>query len=215
MDLTGQRFGYLTAVEYIGNSRWRVKCDCGNETVVRIDNLKTGNTTSCGCFHIRENRKPKKHGDYKAPLYGIYREMIQRCVNSKSKGYHNYGGRGITVCSEWIGDSGYINFKAWSLLNGYKNGLHIDRINNDKGYSPENCRWVTPRVNSRNKRTNKVLEFHGQKMCIAGWADTLHMPPRTLYGRISAGWSIERALTTPRYENKVPQKFKAELKGEK
>ena len=135
-----------------------------------------------------------KHGLCEShPTYNTWREMKKRCNNHKCKAYPNYGGRGIEVCDEWMG-----NFKAfydWSMSHGWEQGLSIDRIDNDGNYEPCNCRWVSRRVQNNNKRSNHVLEYNGQSMTIRQWADALSMNYKTLMWRIQNGWSIERALT--------------------
>ncbi len=95
-----------------------------------------------------------KHGDYKTKLYGIWASMKQRILNTNHKAYYNYGGRGITICQEWVND--YILFRDWALNNGYSEGLSIDRKDPNKGYNSENCEWVTLKENGRKQRTNKL-----------------------------------------------------------
>lgn len=106
---------------------------------------------SCGCH------KNVTHGDYKTRLYRIWKAMKNRCLNPNNKRYNDYGGRGITVCTEWTDkDNGFINFRYWAIQNGYKEELQIDRIDNNGNYSSDNCRWVTHQENSQNKRTTKL-----------------------------------------------------------
>ena len=110
---------------------------------------------SCGCVHQELSAKSRtKHGEAGTRLYRTWASMKYRCLNSKDKGYLNYGGRGIMVCPEWVND--YIKFKNWALNNGYQEGLEIDRRDNNLGYSPENCRWVTKTEQNRNQRTTKL-----------------------------------------------------------
>lgn len=162
-DLTGKRFGRLTVV-YLDHKKprkdggnilfWFCKCDCGNEVVVRGDNLRSGNTTSCGCF-ARDNTSniKKTHGKRNTRLYGVWENIKSRILNKNDEAYPNYGGRGLTICSEWLND--FMSFYNWSVQNGYSENLTIDRINNDKGYYPENCRWVGRHIQSSNRRTPK------------------------------------------------------------
>lgn len=119
--------------------------------------------------------------------------MKQRCSNPNDKAYANYGGRGIKVCAEWEHD--YFAFKNWALANGYKSGLWIDRVDNDKGYSPDNCRWETPKRQQQNKRTNVSVMIGGVEKCISEWAELSGIPFATLYRRIELGWSEERLLS--------------------
>lgn len=156
--LTGKRFNNLVVVSESEERRdgrvcWNCLCDCGNVTIVKGSSLKSGNTKSCGC----RNHK-KKHGDvFRGPdgkkrstkLYSVWKAMKDRIFNVKNKFYNIYGGRGITITEDWLE---YVNFKKWALTSGYEEGLYIDRINNDMGYTPENCRWVDSKTSARNRR---------------------------------------------------------------
>lgn len=133
---------------YIGNGIFY--CELCKNNVVRSFSAKT--QKSCGC------KVAKYNGEGKTNIYNVWLHMIHRCYKPKSKYYHNYGGRGIFVCDEW--NKSFFNFKKWALSNGYSEKLQIDRRNNDKGYSPENCRFVTHRANNRNKRTTILKWVH-------------------------------------------------------
>jgi len=152
IDLTGKRFGRLIAIEYVIGGRWVCKCDCGNEITAITNNLtRGGHTTSCGCFRLeRAIEASKTHGMSSHPLYLVYDGIMSRCLNKKNKRHKDYGGRGITVCDEWAEDK--VKFFDWAQANGYEKGLEIDRRNNDGNYEPSNCRFVTPRENSLNRR---------------------------------------------------------------
>ena len=126
--------------------------------------------------------------------------MRQRCNNPNVHGYKYYGARGITVCDEW---SDFRIFQKWALEHGYSEGLTIDRIDNDKGYSPENCRWVDRFVQARNTRAAHIIEYNGESMTLREWAERIGMSENTLSNRIFSGWPIERALTEP-----VNEKFR-------
>lgn len=170
VDLTGQRFGRLTVISRAentkdGKARWLCECDCGNKTIVTTDSLKSGHTYSCDCLRRERSalalskiaskqtgsKNPAyKHGCTGSKLYHVWAEMIQRCTNVNHRRYRDWGGRGIKVCDEWLKD--YACFQEWALAHGYKQGLSIDRINNDGNYEPSNCRWVTTIIQNQNKR---------------------------------------------------------------
>jgi hypothetical protein len=151
-----------------------VKCFCGNIFTTLLKRIHTGETKSCGC-----NRKNRTHGMSKHPLYSVWSGMRSRCYNEKSEGYRNYGLRGIEVCDEWRRD--VLSFIDWALNNGYKQNLEIDRINNDENYSPENCRWVTGKINNRNKRTNVLIRHNGRRRTIGEWAERMRIEHRRAY----------------------------------
>ena len=139
-----------------------------------------------------------KHGGKGTRLYKIWKHMKKRRNNPNDIGYHKYGGRGIKVCPEW--NSNFVPFRDWALANGYSDELTIDRIDNDKGYSPENCRWTTPKAQANNRRSSRYIEFNGERRTISEWADVTGIPQNVINGRIYHGWSIERALTQPKRE---------------
>lgn len=166
-DLTGRKFGRLTVIKYIEtikrNPIWLCECECGNTSKVTTDHLKSGHTKSCGCL----NRERIKNLNYKNGLAGTrlhraYLNMYNRCYRKSIKMYKYYGARGVTVCDEWLGENGFVNFAEWSMSNGYADNLTLDRIDNDKGYSPSNCRWVTRYAQANNKRNNVFVMVNGE-----------------------------------------------------
>lgn len=165
-DLTGIKFNRLTVIELAEIRKrttfWKCECDCGNTVIVSSDHLKTGHTKSCGCLN-RERIKMQnyKNGLSNSKLHYAYYNMCNRCNRKDNYQYNSYGGRGIAVCEEWIGEKGFINFAEWALKNGYSEELTIDRIDNDKGYSPDNCRWVDKFVQANNKRNNRYVKVNG------------------------------------------------------
>lgn len=205
IDLTGQRFGRLTVVERAGNDKsghpqWLCRCDCENITIVGGTQLRSGNTKSCGCLSRETSAQNiisinQTHGQSNTRLYYIWRSMKQRCMCPTCKSYKDYGGRGITVCEEW---QQFEPFYEWAMQNGYRNDLSIDRIDNDKGYSPENCRWSTGREQSNNKRNNYTITCNRQTKTISQWSREIGIPKDTIRKRlVNLGWSVEKALTTP------------------
>lgn len=204
-DLSGQKFGRLTVVEWCGNSRWLCRCECGGEARCLTNNLKKGNSRSCGCA-IREAHF--KHGMTNAPMYKVWIAMRRRCENPDHADYHNYGGRGISVCERW---QDFSNFLA--DMGSRPRGFDIDRRDNNGPYSPGNCRWVTRQRNLNNRRGNNRVEFRGVTKTVAEWAADVGMHEETLRRRILNGWSAERALTTPvQRSNPSPYRFRSRLR---
>ena len=213
LDLTGQRFGKLVVLnrteDYIFKSgrkerMWHCQCDCGNIIDVVGTNLKNNNTISCGCFR-REKMKNLKttHGLSHSRLRLIYRNIKSRCYNPNDKKFKNYGGRGITICDEWLGDNGFINFYNWAVTHGYSENLTIDRIETNGNYEPSNCRWADFTVQANNRTNNHLITYNDKTMTISNWAKELGINYKTLSNRILQGWSIDRAFTTPvRYNAK-------------
>ena len=136
-----------------------------------------------------------KHGDSYTRLYSVYQSIIDRCYNINNKRFNDYGGRGIDVCDEW--KNNYIAFKEWAISNGYQEGLSIDRIDNDMGYSSSNCRWVTRKTQQNNTRFNHIVEYNNESKTIAEWSEITGIKYDTLYSRLYRGWTAEKALTTP------------------
>lgn len=168
-DLSGQKFNRLTVLYRSGTdpngaAMWMCLCECGNEICVRGVSLRNGHTKSCGCLQKEAAKEVgssiKTHGLRHTRLYGIWAGMIQRCENKNRKHYQNYGGRGITVCPEWR--NSFEKFYEWSMEHGYSENLTIDRIDNDNGYSPQNCRWVTNTEQQNNTRKNLHIDIEGQ-----------------------------------------------------
>ena len=163
IDMTGRVIGRLLVIEECGrNARgqalWRCRCECGNEVTVLGYNLRNGNTTSCGCYHRECSAEAHTmHGMSKTRLHSIWMGMLKRVgviKGASEKNKHNYQDRGITVCSEWLV---FENFRDWALSHEYSDDLEIDRKDNDKGYCPENCQWVSRRENTNNRRNTLRL----------------------------------------------------------
>ena len=132
-----------------------------------------------------------KHGDRYTRLYDIWRGIKSRCYTQSSTSYKNYGLRGVKMCDEWLD---YQTFKRWALANGYKDNLTIDRIDVNGDYTPNNCRWVSYKENSNNKRNNRYIEYNGKIKTLTEWAEEYHIKVGTLWARLNKGWTIEKAL---------------------
>lgn len=140
------------------------------------------------------------HGLYKHRLYGIYRGMKQRCFNPNNPAYDHYGGRGITIADEWLGRHGFENFYAWAMNNGYQNDLTIDRIDNDKGYFPNNCRWADRYTQNNNFSRNCNLTYNGETHSLSEWGRIKPngLDYNTLRSRLRDGWDVETTFSTPK-----------------
>lgn len=204
-DLTGKRFGRLTVLERTDNhikkngdkeTAFLCCCDCGNVRKVLAYNLKSGHTLSCGCLGLEHRTKTRtKHGETGTRLYRIWHHMKERCNDNKNARFFDYGGRGIKICEEW--QISYEAFREWAVSNGYADTLTLDRINNDKGYSPGNCRWVTPKEQANNTRKNRLISYKNITHTLAEWADIVKIKPVTIAYRLNSGWTIEDALFKP------------------
>lgn len=203
-DLTGQRFGRFVVLTRVENGKnrkaqWLCRCDCGTEKIVHGYNLRTGRSKSCGCYQkdliAQVGKSHATHGLSHTRLYAIWNGMVRRCHNPKAQRYDDYGGRGITVCDEWKND--FMAFREWALSNGYRDDLSIDRKDNDKGYSPENCRWATDLDQANNMSSNKLLTYNGKTQNMKQWSEELGISYMALICRFERGWSVEKALSTP------------------
>lgn len=205
-DLTRQRFGKVMVLSRVANNKhgravWLCKCDCGNEKEILAANLKSGRTTSCGCYSRGLKRKTGTHGMTNTRIFHEWQSMLQRCNNPNNQRYGDYGGRGIKVCDEWIDD--FVSFYEWSIDNGYDEILTLDRKDVDGDYSPDNCRWVTNFEQQSNKRNNRVIECNGEKHILNEWARITRLNAQTIAWRIDRGWGVEEALYTPSRKQKV------------
>lgn len=177
------------------NTFWLCECNCKDHTrkIVRHSSLTSGNSKSCGCLSAEEaSKRVGTHGMSGTRLHNIWKSMKERCYNSNHDQYKDYGGRGITICSEWKND--FLCFYNWAISNGYKDNLTIDRINNDGNYCPENCKWSTRKEQGNNQRTNHLLTYNNKTQTMAQWAEEIGLNPRTLQTRISRGWNVQDAL---------------------
>ena len=198
-DITGQKYGRLTVIKRLDKTgnlyKWLCKCDCGNESVALADNLKRGHTSSCGCLRVETASHTRViHGMYKTRIHRIWQSMLARCSNPNNSRHKFYLEKGITVCDKWLTFEGFYE----DMADGYDDKLSIDRINNDKGYYKENCRWAND-IEQNNNRSNSII------ITIDGVADTLpnhcrkynQNYKRAAY-RIKVGWEPERAIKEPK-----------------
>ena len=176
----GERYGRLTIireVEPAGSSNKRVRrflcrCDCGNEIICRLPNLKSGTTKSCGCYRkfVSSNRRDCHHLQ-NTRIYRIWCGMKRRCYNKHNEHFDRYGGRGIIVCDEWKTD--FMNFYDWAMSNGYDDKLSIDRINNEGNYEPSNCRWANQKQQIVNSTATIKCSLGGNIVSLSDIADIL------------------------------------------
>lgn len=200
IDLTGKRFDRLLVLFRTGtkNSRptWMCLCDCGNRADIFGHNLRYKRSRSCGCLsRERASETSKTHGMSQTPEYRIWASMRQRCSKTNNKHYHDYGGRGISVCKRWK------SFKNFICDMGLRPSpeMSIDRINNDGNYEPSNCRWATVNEQARNKRNNVVINFQGKSLIMIDWAERIGLSKAALWARLNVHkWPIAKALTTPK-----------------
>jgi len=201
-DLVGRTFGMLIVIEHLGiHNSFRVvkvRCECGVEKAVRWGNLtrKKGNK-SCGCTsRQRATEGSFKHGDCNSRLYSIWTGIKTRTKNKNVACVADYGGRGITICPEWLD---YLVFKEWALANGYEENLTIDRYpNNDGNYEPSNCRWATQAQQVRNRRNTLKITIGGVEKPLIEWAEVSGLTYRVLFDRVKRKWPERRLLEEAR-----------------
>ena len=201
-NLIGCRFGKLVVNELSapqldsdGSRRklWICICDCGNKKIARSHDLTSGRVKSCGC--LKHEAYYKTHGLSKTRLFRIWGNMKSRCTNPNVACYKHYGGRGISVCDEWLND--FESFYKWAISNGYADNLTLDRIDNDGNYEPSNCRWATVKEQRLNRKDVKYLTFNGKTLTQKEWGLELGGGESLVEGRLLRGWSLEKALSTP------------------
>lgn len=210
VDLTGQTFERLTVIkrvdDYISPSgyhsvQWLCKCKCGNNTIVTSENLKSGNTKSCGCYSKESLiERNTSHNASNTRLYHVWSSMKDRCSNPNNKKYMDYGGRGIAVCDEWANN--FELFANWAYNNGYiefvsRGECTLDRIDVNGNYCEDNCRWVTQKTQSNNKRNNHYITYKNETHTVTEWNEILGYKKGVLSRRLFNGWSIEDAFTKP------------------
>jgi hypothetical protein len=198
-DLTGMKFDMLVVEGkdtqiHCGRYRWICRCDCGSVVRVAGFSLTSGNTKSCGCKK-KTHPHALRHGMSDTRIHQIWVAMRKRCSPKCPKHARPfYYDKGISVCEQW---QQFENFFEWALLNGYRDDLSIDRIDGDKGYSPDNCRWATQRQQNNNKSSNRIIAHNGDTKTLEQWAAAIGIGASGLHARFARGWSTEKALSTP------------------
>ena len=203
-QFVGQQFGRLTVLSYDGHylknrkqkrHYFKCECSCGNVVSVTLDELRKGDTTSCGCLHkevaAQSLRKTSfKDGRNSSPYYSTYNTIIQRCYNPNNCNYKHYGARGIKVCDEWLNDP-FIFFQ-WAEDNGLKGRkISIDRIDVDGDYTPENCRPADTITQRNNTTRNRYITYDNRTQTLAEWCRELNLSYDSVKGRIYRGENFE------------------------
>jgi len=210
LDIVGRRFGKLVAIEKTGRSKWLLHCDCGNDIELNYSRLLCGQK-SCGCLRNECAKqfveRGTKHGKCKSKLYHKYQSMLSRCRDTNNK---RYGGRGIDVCNEW--KNSFESFYTWAYANGYdetKDGRYwsLDRIDNNLGYSPENCRFTTAREQMRNRNITTTYEYHEQMYSASEFADKFGIHKSYVYYHVKRGQSLDTVLTNWIKSHNIPSNY--------
>lgn len=204
IDLTGQRFGRLKAIQLCytekRGSMFDCLCDCGKQVMVWAYNLRNGHTTSCGCARVDAMRiSATKHGMYGDRFYNIYRQIIRRCTEKTHKAYPNYGGKGIQNLWESFEEFRQDMYKSYCIhvdLFGEKNTT-IDRINSNGHYCKDNCRWVNLWQQNLNRTNNHLLTYKGETKPLTQWAREKGFKRGLLENRLRRGWSVKKSLEEP------------------
>ncbi len=200
-DLTGDRFTYLKVIRFTnkkwgGIRLWECLCKCGKTVHTTTTKIRSGHTKSCGCY---SKDRATTHNMSATRFNQTFRSIKQRCTNPNISKYHLYGGKGIKCL--WKSFEEFRDDMYESYLGHVEKFGEIDttieRIDGNKNYSKENCRWATRLEQARNTKNVIFLTFNGKKLCLGEWSKELNIRKKTLYNRIYKGWSVERAITTP------------------
>lgn len=217
-DYSGKRFGRLVVLGFSkkenGRYFWKCRCDCGETKDVCIRELITGKTKSCGCLRRENPNRIKINNLSGSRIHKIYHNMKTRCLNKNNERYKDYGKRGIKICKEWLGKyTGFLNFYKWAVASGYKDTLTLDRIDNNLGYSPKNCRWATYKEQGRNTRRNINVTINEETHCLKDWCCIYGIKESGVLkyakrNNVSAKDSLLRRL------NKIENETGVDVKGE-
>lgn len=207
-NITGMNFGGVTAIRLlksVNNRRiWLLRCDCGVEFERAATDIiyaaKKNREQSCGCklskIRSKNGKLQRTHGLTTQPvtrkLYDVWRQMHRRCEDTKCKDYNMYGGRGIHVCDEWHDCKSFV---AWAFSSGYSEGLTIERVDNNKNYSPDNCSWILNECQALNTRRLRFITVGSVTAPVSEWARKNNIGSRTIISRLNRGWSDERSVT--------------------
>lgn len=195
----GDSYGRLVIVQEEasrdGRRHFLCTCQCGVTKTIRLESLRSGAIQSCGCYNREISRKVNtKHGMYKSRIYGIWTGMKGRCFNQSNTEYAHYGGRGITICPEWMS---FPAFCRWAMQNGYSDDLTIERVDNNGNYEPGNCAWISEAEQRRNTTRVQKVALNDRRKTLRQWAKDAGMNFSTLMHRIRAGMTLEQALAAP------------------
>ena len=195
----------MTFLSYVGHAKWLVKCDCGTIKECKSESILAGKTISCGCYHreVCTGRSPvnKKHGMSHTAIFNIWSMMKNRCTNPNSNRRKFYKDKGIRVCERWLGDNGFENFLEDMGPRPSPNHS-IDRIDCNKGYYPENCRWATHKEQSNNQTSNVVIEHNGEKKTLAQWCDFYKINYKLAHSRLRNGFSFDEIFYNGKISNR-------------
>lgn len=199
IDISGQQFGRLRVTRQLAERQdkhilWECVCECGNVKPVRSQDLRNGKVLSCGCYARDVNAtRLTEHGKTGSKVFRVWKNMRNRCTKPNATGYENYGGRGIAVCERWEHFEKFLEDMGEPPPGG-----SLDRIDNDKGYSPDNCRWATRERQQRNNRRTRLVTYQGIEKPLPDWCDELGLNYGMVYQRLHCqGWSVEEAFTLP------------------
>jgi hypothetical protein len=194
-NIQGVRFDRLLVSEYLSGGKWRCICDCGTPSVAHGADLRRGKVRSCGCLQVEAAKKGARrtHGAAHTPEYRSWVSMIRRCTDSSCSYYHRYGGRGITVCEQWL-----LSFETFLRDMGSRpKGTTIDRKENNGNYEPDNCRWATPAEQAANTSTAVLVTANGKTQPKEAWARELGVSSQAIGYRLKQGLSHEEAINKP------------------
>ena len=204
----GKKFNYLTVIRISGKNKYnrplyKCKCDCGNTIITEATRVKMGAIKSCGCLQRKVvAERFKVHGLTNTRIYRIWAAMISRCENPNNNRYYVYGLKGISVCDEWRNN--FMNFYNWAINNGYSDDLSIDRIDNDKGYCPSNCRWATRKVQMNNRSNSRNISYNGTTMTLKQWSEYFGFNYKYFHEVMSKNnWDIEKVLNMPYFKERL------------